>query len=300
MTLSAVVLSQDLLPRILCHLQLAALRVVGVCREWHDAVVELRLTQMALAGANVSGQLCVGTTRNLKSLHRAMPPDGSSIANVSCGFYHTCVVTASGELWTSGRNNDGQLGLGHTTLRLATLQRVALPACHAVVQLVACGAQHTMAVTACGALWGCGSNEFGQLALGDVRSTATLERVSLPLEMMLITDIACGQHHTAMVTADGRAWSCGIGPVGQLGAPNRPISSALQRMMFNLVDVDDVDVPVSVSCGKANTFLRTSSGQLWACGWNSDRRAGVEPAEQCRTHRSNGSNGSNVITCRTN
>ena len=103
-------LPRDLLPRVLQHLQLSALRIMGVCREWHDAVCDLRLTVMALCGANVSGQLCVGSTSNLSSLHRAMPPDGSAIAFVSCGFYHTCVVTTAGALWACGRNNNTQLG----------------------------------------------------------------------------------------------------------------------------------------------------------------------------------------------
>lgn len=39
---------------------------------------------------------------------------GVQIKEVACGDTHTLVVTAQGDLYSFGRNQNGQLGLGHT------------------------------------------------------------------------------------------------------------------------------------------------------------------------------------------
>jgi alpha-tubulin suppressor-like RCC1 family protein len=38
---------------------------------------------------------------------------GTRVVQVSCGYYHTVLVTSSGGLRACGRNDYGQLGLGH-------------------------------------------------------------------------------------------------------------------------------------------------------------------------------------------
>ena len=69
--------------------------------------------------------------------------------------------TGDGELWTSGSNDAGQLGVKALEVSLVPRRVSALEA-HCV-HAVACGQGHMLAVVDSGALAAWGSNEFGQL-----------------------------------------------------------------------------------------------------------------------------------------
>ena len=282
---TAVLGSPDLLPRILANLQLTALGFARVCSDWRDAVAGLGLEVMGLAGANVSGQLGLGNVTNVSSLHRVMPPNGAMVETAACGFYHTLILSKDGSLWVCGRNKDGQLGLGHNLLRMPTLQRMPLPP-RAAVRAMACGQAHTCVIMADGTLWGCGSNEFGQLAIGGAQlSCASLQPAVVEgqtqdgLELVgAVSLVACGQHHTCVATEGGTVWSCGNGAVGQLGSGYAQASaSLLQRASLQRVEEPHITAkpPLQLACGKANTFVLTAEGELLGCGWNNCGQCGI-------------------------
>ncbi|CAN6478435.1 unnamed protein product [Victoria cruziana] len=74
-----------------------------------------------------------------------------SSQQVSCGAYHTCVITRGGELYTWGTNENGCLGLGHKTLARVP-ERVEAKLLQNAVSEVSCGWKHTAAI--------CGGNIF--------------------------------------------------------------------------------------------------------------------------------------------
>lgn len=98
-----------------------------------------------------------------------------------------------------------QLGLGNTSSESVPRQVTALQA-HNVV-LAACSYHHSMALTAEGALFAFGRNDFAQLGLGD-----TADR-RLPTNVLNapagIVGMSCGQFHSVLVTASGDAFSAG-------------------------------------------------------------------------------------------
>jgi alpha-tubulin suppressor-like RCC1 family protein len=98
---------------------------------------------------------------------------GRTVVDVRAGFSHTCALLDSGALKCWGENDAGALGLGDTTDRgtLPAHMGDALPAIslgtgRAAVGF-ACGIDHTCAILDSGALKCWGSNNSGQLGLGD-------------------------------------------------------------------------------------------------------------------------------------
>ncbi|KAG5175129.1 regulator of chromosome condensation 1/beta-lactamase-inhibitor protein II, partial [Tribonema minus] len=171
------------------------------CGQYHTLLTTCN-GAVLVCGKNDYGQLGLdgGTTgaRACKALTRV----GGALANeravaVRCGYYHSLVLTEGGEVFGFGRNDYGQLGLGHA------MQSIAAPSCirgldgKGVVQLAA-GCYHTVFVAGSGMLYVCGRNNHGQLGTGD----AAERHSPYPLDIFLgkqVAKIAAGFYHTVII-----------------------------------------------------------------------------------------------------
>ena len=79
---------------------------------------------------------------------------GKTVAAVACGDTHTLVATGDGELYSFGRNQNGQLGTGNTNDSLRPLQVEALEGRR--ITGVACGAEHSVCCTSEGEVYSFG------------------------------------------------------------------------------------------------------------------------------------------------
>jgi alpha-tubulin suppressor-like RCC1 family protein len=147
---------------------------------------------------------------------------GISIAKV-CGGSATsmCMVIATdGRVFTWGRNETGQLGLGDVDNRSAPTEVKAL----AGIKVVdgACGKSHTVVVTADGNAYAWGSNKHGQLGVGSIARTKPKEDdnrlAPVQCSVSACTAVSCGAEFTMWICGDdGRLLSAGLPQYGQLG-----------------------------------------------------------------------------------
>jgi alpha-tubulin suppressor-like RCC1 family protein len=96
--------------------------------------------------------------------------------SVSAGGHHSAAITAGGEMFVTGSNEAGQLGLGHISNAHAwtSVAPVGLDAqndgrmlpASARIASVSCGLKHTIVVTGSGHVYSCGDNELGQCGVG--------------------------------------------------------------------------------------------------------------------------------------
>jgi RCC1 and BTB domain-containing protein len=147
---------------------------------------------------------------------------GDRVVQAAAGGAHTAAVTAEGRLYTWGWVFFGQLGQGtDASIMLPTLVRAGGLEGSPVL-MVACGNNHTLAVTRAGALYACGQGIFGQLGLNDRGRRYAFERVGLPvLSDARIVTASAGEYHSAAVTEDGAlfTWGRGQAYVGAVGRP---------------------------------------------------------------------------------
>ena len=86
------------------------------------------------------------------------------------------------------------------------------------IQGVACGGQHSVVLCKSGRLFTCGANSDGQLGLSDPDMPLSLEpqRVTA-LSGVHVTQISCGDAHTAVLSHEGVLYSWGAAQNGRLG-----------------------------------------------------------------------------------
>ncbi|XP_059096625.1 X-linked retinitis pigmentosa GTPase regulator-like [Tigriopus californicus] len=86
----------------------------------------------------------------------------------------------------------------------------------------------------------------------------------------LITQISCGDEHTAVVTHSGRLFTFGSNEWGQLGLGHN--ESVIKPSCVKALKPDKV---ILVACGKSHTIVYMESGRLLAFGSNADGQLGV-------------------------
>lgn len=122
-------------------------------------------------GGNVYGQLGVGTTTATGGLAPAkitLSPAVTFVA-IAAGAHFSAALDASGNVWTWGRNAQGQLGYTPLTNQLVPKQILSFG------NIIAIGsgpaASHTLAVKNTGEVWAWGLNTSGQLGTGNTAAT---------------------------------------------------------------------------------------------------------------------------------
>jgi len=94
---------------------------------------------------------------------------GPVIVDISCGDRHTVVATESGESYSWGSNENGQLGLGTSSAPIVPQPTLVKDLRHTSIKNVSCGARHTIFLSRFKEVFSCGDGEFGQLGTGQNR-----------------------------------------------------------------------------------------------------------------------------------
>ncbi|MDD5084218.1 MAG: hypothetical protein PHT88_04825 [Candidatus Moranbacteria bacterium] len=221
-----------------------------------------------------------------------------SMTQIAAGKEHSLALTANGDLYAFGRNQQGQLGLGDTTLRDipvkvgAGFTAIAAGDSHSLAlkgedlyafgayhwanvsyevishtplligagfHKIAAGGGHGLALKAGGDLYSFGGNGAGQLGLGDAVNQFTPTFVGAEYKA-----IAAGFAHSLAIKANGDLYAFGSNTDGQLGLG-----------VFGYVDVDysyrleptliGEDFS-AVSAGSAFSLALKTNGDLYAFG----------------------------------
>ncbi|MDO5557379.1 MAG: hypothetical protein Q4G05_03965 [Clostridia bacterium] len=206
-------------------------------------------------GRNEYGELGDGTETYTRKLPIQIMP-GTKFKHVSVGISSTMFIDIEGNLYGCGKNIYGQLGDGTTT------RRIELP-----IQImpeikfkdVSVGAFHSMFIDIEGNLYGCGSNDYGQLGDG-----TTIQR-NVPVQIMpgaKFKYVTAGRDSTMFIDIERNLYGCGSNEYGQLGDGTifdrkRPVQ-IIPETKFKYV-----------TAGHDNTMFIDIDGNLYGCGDNS-------------------------------
>ncbi|XP_030474649.2 PH, RCC1 and FYVE domains-containing protein 1 isoform X1 [Syzygium oleosum] len=210
------------------------------------------------------------------------PPDGIKVSSVSCGIWHTAVVTTSRQLYTFG---DGTFGvLGHGDLRSISRPKEVESLRGSQVKSVACGHWHTAAIVeivsdrlsssgVSGKLFTWGDGDGGRLGHGDQ------EKRLLPTCVAKLMDhdfvqVSCGRTFTVALTKLGKVHTVGSGIHGQLGNP-RATDKSIIVVEGKLKD----EFVTQIATGSYHTAVLTSRGSIYVWGKGAHGQLGLGDTE---------------------
>ena len=160
------------------------------------------------------------------------------------------------ELWTWGRNGNGQLGINDTTTRSTP---ITTSAGGTNWKQVSSSGYHTAAIKTDGTLWIWGRGANGRLGTNNVNDSST--PVTTFAGGTNWKQVSAGGSHTAALKTDGTLWTWGSGDSGRLG---------------NAVTTGSISTPVTTFAGGTNwkqvsggggiTAAIKTDGTLWVFG----------------------------------
>ncbi|KAG6654320.1 hypothetical protein CIPAW_05G137000 [Carya illinoinensis] len=253
------------------------------CGEYHTCAVTFSGDLYTWGdGTHNSGQLGHGSEASHwipKKVGGLM--EGIHVSNVSCGPWHTAIVTSAGQLFTFG---DGSFGaLGHGDHSSTNIPREVETLKGQQTMKVACGVWHTAAVvdvqnessvsgpsghSSWGMLFTWGDGDKGRLGHGDVEPRLLPECVAA-LVNENIHQLACGHNLTVVLTTSGQVYTMGSTAYGQLG---RPVSDGKVpgRVGGKIAD-SSID---EISCGSYHVAVLTSKTEVYTWGKGSNGQLG--------------------------
>ena len=163
-----------------------------------------------------------------------------------------------------GRGEDGQLGLGDTSDQHEPTFMDALRG--VAVRQLACGSGHTCILTQDGEVFSWGRGDDGRLGHGD-NGWKYVPRLVHAMAGKVVVEITCGSYHTAAVTNNGELFTWGGGMYGKLGHGSESGCSTPRKVE----GLNDAHV-TSVACGSRHTVAMTSNGAIYSWG---DKENGV-------------------------
>jgi RCC1 and BTB domain-containing protein len=220
-------------------------------------------------GYNYRGQLGHGNTTSESVPKIVRTLEHKRVCLVSCSYYHSVVACDSGELYTFGRNDFGQLGHGDTNDKKIPIRVEALDG--EVMASVACGQYHTIVSTTRGQVFTFGKNDYGQLGLesGENHRRPTLVRGTLEAEHCTL--LRCGYYHTIVLCAGGRVFAFGRNDYGQLG-----LGHTTQRVFGpQLISELENKGITKVAAGCYHTVAVTETGAMYVFGRNNHGQLGT-------------------------
>lgn len=234
-------------------------------------------TSIALGGWYISGFTCAAVDGRLKCWgdngggfsfgvdtvdQSGVPADGAefpaAVSQVTAGVQFACALMTTGRVQCWGPGFNGQLGKGDTGASLTPVQVSGLT--QGVKQLVG-GAGHTCALTEDGKVLCWGSNDDGQLGIGDEPNAMT---PTSPIGLETgVSAIYTSDGGTCALLEDGTTKCWGSNYNGQLGDGTKERRNEPTQVIV----LEDVAVDLALGGSHTCALLEDGTARCWGANW---------------------------------
>ncbi|KAG0539071.1 hypothetical protein BDA96_03G291000 [Sorghum bicolor] len=249
-----------------------------VCGSRHIALTT-RQGEVFTWGEELGGRLGHGTDTDISRPKLVESISVTIVDFISCGEFHTCAISASGDLfnWGDGSYHAGLLGYD-TGASHWLPKRVSGPLEGLQVLFVACGSWHSALITSTGRLYTFGDGTFGALGHGNRESSAYPKEVEA-LNGFRTIKVACGVWHSAAIVeatvqtgmnmVSKKLYTWGDGDKNRLGQGDkeaRLIPTCVQALLEHNFH--------QLACGQNMTVALATSGHVYTMGSSDNGQLG--------------------------
>jgi alpha-tubulin suppressor-like RCC1 family protein len=232
--------------------------------------------------------------RGNSSVGQPFPIPGiDDVVAVSAGDRFSLLLTKNRQVYSFGRNNTGQLGLGangpetdEPPFGESTIDVGAPTLIENLKEIVAisAGGYHSLFLNNQGQVFSCGDNETGQLGIGNNEDAASFAEYydteidpwryepTLIEELEGIVAISAGHSHSLLLNSQGQVLSCGHNVDGQLG-----LGDDEDHYTPTLIE-ESKDI-VAISAGHSHSLILDGKGRVFSFGNNYHGELGLGDEE---------------------
>ncbi|CAI9763960.1 unnamed protein product [Fraxinus pennsylvanica] len=274
-------------PRLVESLSFCSIDFVA-CGEFHSCAVTMAGELYTWGdGTHNAGLLGHGTDISHWIPKRISGPlEGLQVSMVTCGPWHTALITSTGQLFTFGDGTFGVLGHGNRENVSYPREVDSLSGLRTIA--VACGVWHTAAVVevivtqssasvSSGKLFTWGDGDKNRLGHGD--KEPRLKPTCVPaLIDYNFHKIACGHSLTVGLTTSGHVFTMGSTVYGQLGNPHS--DGKLPCLVEYKLAGESIE---EIACGAYHVTVLTSKNEVYTWGKGANGRLGHGDIEDRKT-----------------
>ncbi|XP_022973773.1 PH, RCC1 and FYVE domains-containing protein 1-like [Cucurbita maxima] len=271
--------SDALHPKLIDALSNLNIELVA-CGEYHTCAVTLSGDLYTWGdGTYTSGLLGHGKEVSHWVPKRVTGPlQGLHVSSISCGPWHTALVTSAGKLFTFGDGTFGVLGHGNRDSTSIPREVESLRGLRTV--RASCGVWHTAAVveviignpgsnnSSSGKLFTWGDGDKGRLGHGDKEAKLVPTCVAALVEPNFC-QVACGHSLTVALTNTGHVYTMGSPVYGQLGNPQ-----ADGKLPIRVEGKLSKSFVEELACGAYHVAVLTSRTEVYTWGKGANGRLG--------------------------
>lgn len=209
---------------------------------------------------------------------------------IATGSNHVLTLDVRGKVQTWGAPEQNQLGRRVVVRdqKASALRPGGLSFKRGInITKIACGSYHSFALDDQGRVWAFGLNNFGQLGLatqvGDDNACQLEPTLVESLAAHKITEVVGGEHHTLVITDEGKVLVFGRIDGHQLGLPaehfneDNSLYDEQGRVRILAVPTALADLPriVSADAGTDTSYVVTDQGRVYSWGFNTNYQCGI-------------------------
>ena len=231
-------------------------------------------------GRNNAGQLGLGDNTSRSTFQNVTTNiSGKKIINISTGLEHSLILTddISNNLYSCGRNNEGQLGIGNNTNQ-TTFQNVTTNISNKQITYIYASGYSSYALTndTSNNLYSCGRNTDGELGLGNNSNISTFQNVSINISEKKVIMLGGGGYTSYILTNESQnnLYSTGDNNnYGELG-----LGDFVNRNVYTNVTTNISGkkiVAISAGFQFCSILTNDTSNNLYVCGKNVTGQLGL-------------------------